>query len=70
MYKKIVNYIVLFVIFNLTQAMAQSDNDWENPTIYTRNTEPPRATFHTFPSEELALKDQAKSSPNYYLLSG
>ena len=70
MYKKIVNYLFLLLILNHTQAMTQSDNDWENPTIFTRNTEPPRATFHTFPSEELALKDQAKSSPNYYLLSG
>ncbi|TCO08843.1 glycoside hydrolase family 2 TIM barrel-domain containing protein [Natronoflexus pectinivorans] len=44
--------------------------DWEDPTIFTRNTEPPRATFYNFPDERRALEHNHQDSPYYYLLSG
>ena len=44
--------------------------DWENPEIYSRNKEQPRAAFIPFGTKEQVVQNNAESSPFYTSLNG
>jgi len=48
----------------------QEPRDWENPGMFNRNREEPRATFVSFPDMAGALKGVKEDSPNHILLDG
>ena len=70
MKKAFIMGITACLLASVSFLQAQTHNDWEDPGIFTRNTEPPRASFYNFPDEKLALEHQHQKSPFYYLLSG
>lgn len=49
---------------------ANTIEDWENPDIYSRNKEEPRATFIPFNTKEQVLLNKAEASPFYTSLNG
>lgn len=48
----------------------QSVHDWENPGLTGINNEKPRATFYSYPTEAMALKNDRNASPFYKSLNG
>ncbi|WP_430812263.1 MULTISPECIES: glycoside hydrolase family 2 TIM barrel-domain containing protein [unclassified Carboxylicivirga] len=66
--------IFLAVSFCLTlamgQLMAQSQNDWENPSFVGVNKEQPHATLYPFDSFEQALTANMENSPWIQMLNG
>jgi beta-galactosidase len=54
----------------LWAAPQETVNDWENPKVFSINTELPHATFVPFPELSQALQLKAKNSPWYKSLNG
>lgn len=48
----------------------QQTNDWENPEVFTVNTEPPHCTLMPFADAQSALADDDEQSPFYKSLNG
>jgi len=65
------NYLFILIAFcAITITAGAQTPDWENPEIFAINKEDTRATAMPFPSEELAITDDYKSSPYYSSLDG
>lgn len=68
---RIKNVLFSFLAIILSiNAGAQQSYDWENPEIFAVNKEKTRATSMSYPTEELALKNNYATSPWYLLLNG
>jgi len=52
------------------KAAAEPIAEWENPKVFSVNTEPPRVTFIPYADEASALKNDKKGSPYYLSLNG
>jgi len=72
---------VILVVLNLTSCSTKQGShdqnvnpiiieDWENPEIYARNKEEPRATFMPFITKEQVVQNKAEASPFYTSLNG
>ena len=65
------NYFFILIAFcAITISVGAQTPDWENPEIFAINKEDTRATALPYPSEELAIADDYKSSPYYSSLDG
>ncbi len=51
-------------------SVAGQQNDWENPTVFDVNTEPPHCTLMPFPDQKSAVEKPAEDSPFYKSLNG
>lgn len=70
---KIIMRVTIFIclFLGVIKLTGQSEiPDWKNPKIFAVNKEAPHATFYSFSSEEKALKNNWKNSPDYILLNG
>ena len=62
--------LTLIVFFAISVSVGAQTPEWENPEIFAINKEDTRATALPYPSEELAIADDYKSSPYYSSLDG
>ncbi|MCL1075955.1 glycoside hydrolase family 2 TIM barrel-domain containing protein [Shewanella dokdonensis] len=62
-------WLLLVSIF-CSQALAVTQNDWENPSVFDINKLPDRAYFISYPSIKLAQAAQPQQSSQYYSLNG
>jgi beta-galactosidase len=66
-------YVAVLLVGLLALPLHAADDaaaDWENPAVFARNTEPPHATFFSFPGEASALANRGEDSPWYRSLNG
>ncbi len=70
MKKSFLIFVLLIAYQTLIFAEDRPHRDWEDPTIFTKNSEAPRATFYNYPDDEMALNNDFNESPYYMLLSG
>ena len=65
------NNLILLVIFSFITGLAVAQTpDWENPEVFAINKEETRATSIPYPTEDLAVVNDYKSSPYYFSLDG
>ncbi len=71
-------FVLIFFIISCSTKHQQYDQkanvvqfeNWENPEIYSKNKEAPRASFIPFRSKEQVLENKALASPFYTSLNG
>ena len=63
-------FILLSAGHFLRAESQETVNDWENPKVFSINTEPPHATFIPYPNLNQALQLRASNSPWYKSLNG
>lgn len=63
-------FLLLLMSAYLTNAFAQNSNDWENPLVFAINKEKSRPISLPYPSEQLAIENDYKSSIYYQSLNG
>jgi len=61
---------IILLIAALTLGQNRPVNDWENPRMFGRGKEEPRASFVPFPDAASALKGSGTASPFYRTLNG
>ena len=64
------SFLSSLILVVLTTYCTAQKPDWENPKIFSRNTETPSATFYLFNSVEKAKENKPFQSNNYKLLNG
>ncbi len=62
--------IVLALILWLNDCMGNSNTDWENPAVFSQNTEPSPCTLIPYPNIDSALQGKVAASPFYLSLNG
>lgn len=62
-------FILIALLIGNTSIFSQV-NDWENPEVFSINTEAPHATFIPYASKAQAVQNIALQSPFYKLLNG
>ena len=64
-------YSILLVLAGLIYAsLAVAGREWEDLSVYSINTEKPRATFMPYDTEDKVFRDDYRASPYYKLLNG
>ncbi|MFZ4455072.1 MAG: hypothetical protein ACOYOT_02510 [Bacteroidales bacterium] len=59
---------LLLSLFVSSTTIAQTANDWENPTIFQINRLPARSTFMNYADRGTAIADDYSKSPYYISL--
>jgi beta-galactosidase len=66
--------VVVLILFSLAKIPSQEStppvNDWENPVVFSRNTEPPHATLMPYESRDKALAGDRFASEFFRSLNG
>lgn len=62
--------LVLFLFAMQPLLAQQKQEEWENPQVFERNKEKPRATFIIYHSETTAIANEPKASAYYQSLNG
>lgn len=62
--------VALVTIFVCGSLNAQLHPDYENPKVFERNQELPHATLMPYPTSDMALEGERKSSPFHMTLNG
>ena len=67
---KRVSGLAMAMIFTCVLLNAQLHPDYENPRVFERNQELPHATLMPYPTPDMALEGERKSSPFHMTLNG
>ncbi len=70
MKKLVVGGLLASLLAAFAPAQTPVRNDWEDPAVFGRNKEEPRASFVPFPDAAAAVAGRAKDSPYFMSLNG